>query len=232
MRKFVRNEPVYEYLENVFSEQLAAGTENNWSWTACKHRGGFGILMERSPRLNRLKASYEQATITLTKQRIFCVAPLALLFLSPLGGATCCDTWEEGIGTPPFILTDTIHSCQIHYLFTLYWMLTSIGNYWPKHCVIGCGWTELNMMNPLNAWAKNILYRIDSGCLSNTELWKELLNKFRFSLGEKNYEEILPPMSTYTRVYQSPRNDSTGGGGIENEPLTTHTRLITFTNNT
>ena len=176
-RTFVRNEPVYQYLEGRLSHQKATGENNGWSWEACRKLNEFSIMIERSPRLNRLKATYEQASTLLRRQRIFCVAPLALLFLSPLGLAACCDTWDDGLGSPALILTRTMRSCQLHYLYTLYWMLTSIGNYWPNHCVLGCGWTELNLSNPLNAWAKDILRRLDAGLLSNAELWRETAAK-------------------------------------------------------
>ena len=198
-RTCVTNQPVYEYVRNKLELQHNAAEGNNWYWASCNSREDCALMLENSPRLNRLKTSYQHAVDILLKQKLVCLAPLVVLFLAPDGMAACCDTWGDGPGTPPIILTKTLIPPPLYYLCTLYWMLTAEQQYWPRNCVVGCGWTELNMRNPMNAWTKELIQRGRHGSLDDREMWNELLRVFRASLTSNLHSQNPPAMSVYMR---------------------------------
>jgi hypothetical protein len=127
-----------------------------------------------------------------------------MMFLAPKGFAACCDTWDNGLGnTPPFLLTDKMQSPPIFYLSMLYWVITSINDYWPKHCILGCGWTELNLLNSLNPWAKSLMKRMDLLYDNSDEVWQQIQNYFGDNLPAEISEQTAPPPALYKQDTRS-----------------------------
>jgi len=198
-RTCVVNDSVYKYLKDKLEAQQSVAEANSELWVSCNADEDSALILENSPRLNRLKSSYQHAVDILINQKLVCLAPLVVLFLAPDGVAACCDTWGDGLGTPPVILTQTMLPPPVYYLHMLYWTLTSAKHYWPGHCVAGCGWTELNMRNPMNAWTKELIKPADHGSLNDREMWRELLRVFRGSLTSDMGSQDSPAVSVYMR---------------------------------
>jgi hypothetical protein len=82
-------------------------------------------------------------------------------------------------------------------------MLTSAKHYWPGHCVAGCGWTELNLSNPMNPWTQELIRPKDHGSSDDREMWNELLGVFRESLTSDLRTQDPPAGSVYIRTQQA-----------------------------
>jgi hypothetical protein len=178
VRVHVLNEPVYQYLKSRIDEQLYVAQMCDWNWEIWRDANKSDFVLELSPRLNRLSRFYQEALARVRSDGVFCVAPLVMTFLSPRGIAACCNLWDDGLGTPPLILTGALDPPHLYYTRTLYSMLTWMAAIGSKYCVSGCGWTELNLANPLKLWATGLLNRYAHDPTCAGELWEEIREHF------------------------------------------------------
>jgi hypothetical protein len=155
IRQHTINQSVYNYIISEFEYQKSIARTYNWEWNSCKDLPDFEIIFELSERVNRLKNNYKQVIPILINHDVFCIAPVAMLFLTSEGLAACCDTWDFGLGSHPLILLKEMSSPRLYYQRILYSMSNKFSEYWPNNCVIGCGWTELNLNNPLSMLFKS-----------------------------------------------------------------------------
>jgi hypothetical protein len=166
IRQTVQNQAVYDYVVSQVEYQKCIAIKNNWDWDKCQNLNEFNIIFEQSDRLNRLKNNYKMAISVLEKHNLsYCIAPIAMIFLTPYGFALCCDTWDDGIGSSKTIISNTITTPSSYYKNALNYTLKNFHQLWPKNCVIGCGWTELNLNNKLSKELK--FYNLNCEIKSN-----------------------------------------------------------------
>ncbi len=198
-RVFVTNDPVYVKVLLLAQEQQNAADMLGWNWAECDGRPDFGLFFEESPRLNRLTTKWHEACRTfLTRVPPMCFAPLAVVFQGPRGMAACCDTWASGLGgAKPMITGWDMPQPPAFYLYNLFHMVTAIGEYAPRNCLPGCGWQELNLMNPIAKWGRDLAVRYGTGMITLEEVWAEILDYFGKDLDQRGLPR--PPMPELNR---------------------------------